>query len=167
MLKWKAKWESWGELVREKIGEWRKAEEESEKKKKSGELPAVFRDLGKWVRENSAIWEEKGMNILKDDGEEYVNASMKQSWKENDDVMIYPSCKAIEHIEKLYKYLTRGSLQKNDQKVKEMLKLTKIDTSKKSKYNAKITGEDVYVAISYIAYMYMGNVDSDLFKQRQ
>ena len=163
---WKGKWESWGILVREKIGEWKREENDNEKKKRSGEMPTVFRTMGKWVKDNYEIWEEKGLNILKADAEEFASVSMAQSWKENDDVMIYPSCKAVEHMEKLYKYLTRGSLQKNDQKVKEILKITKIDTSIKTKYNPKLTGEDVYVAISYIAYLYMGYVGGELFKRR-
>ena len=163
---WRMKWESWGILVREKIGEWKREENDSEKKKRSGEMPAVFRNMGKWVRDNYETWEEKGLNILRAEADEFASVSLAQSWKENDDVAIYPSCKAIEHMEKLYKWMTRGSLQKNDQKVKEILKVTKIDISVKTRYNLKLTGEDVYVAISYIAYLHMGIIGEELFKRR-
>ena len=47
-----------------------------------------------------------------------------------------------------------------------MLKVTKIDINVKTRYNQKLTGEDVYVAISYIAYLYLGNIGEDLFRRR-
>ena len=85
----------------------------------------------------------------------------------SDNVTIYPSCEAIEKIENLCKWMTKGSSSKVEKKLKEMLEVAKIDRSIKGDFCNKACGEDVYVALSCIVYLYLGSISERLFRQRQ
>ena len=142
-------------------------ERESERKRKSGEMPLIFRNMKPWVKSNRKPWEKKGMDILKADPDEFINVKLAKSWRETDEIMIYPSCKAIEHMEKLYKYMVRGKSDKNvDKKVLETLSIVSINMEIETEFDHELSGEDVHVAISYVIFMYLGSLGADVFKQR-
>ena len=161
---WRTRWASWGELVREKIGEWKM---EPTSKKKEGEMPSVFKKTGQWVNENCEVWLDKGVHLLGLDADVFGNVRLAQCWRKSDDVTIRPSCEAIEKFENLYKWMTRGSSSKEEKKLREMLDVAKIDRSIKGDFCNKASGEDVYVALSYIVYLFLGSISERLFRQRQ
>ena len=107
------------------------------------------------------------MEILKSDPMDFYNVKQSKTWRDTDEVVIYPSCKAIAHMERLYKYLTRGKDDKSkERKVKEMLKTTNINMEIRTELDHELLGEDVLVAISYIAYLHMGSLGADMFERR-
>ena len=99
------------------------------------------------------------------DAEIFGAASISQSWRESDDVMIYPSCDAVRKFEGLYKWIIRGSPSKVENKMKDVLKIAKIDRQVRGDYCTKISGEDVYVALSYIVYLYLGSLSEKWFRR--
>ena len=131
-------------------------------------MPPIFKNMKQWVNSNRKPWEKKGMNILKADPDEFINVKLAKSWRETDGIMIYPSCKAIEHFEKLYKYMARGKNDRNiERKVLETLCAVSINIDVESEFDHGLTGEDVHVAISYVIFMYLGSLGADMFKQRK
>ena len=122
--------------------------------------------MGRWVIENCAVWVDKGVNILKMEPDVFANVDLAQCWRESDDVTIYPSSRAVEHMERLYRWMIRGSNNKIDQKVKEMLNIAKIDRDLKTDLCIKASGADIYVALSYIVYLFLGSISEDLFRRR-
>ena len=129
-------------------------------------MPSVFKKMGAWVNDNCGIWEDKGVHLLGLKAEVFGNVSLAQCWRESDNVTAYPSCEAMEKYENLYKWMTRGSSSKVEHKLKEMLNVAKVDRNIKGNFCTKTSGEDVYVALSYVVYLYLGSISEKPFRRR-